>query len=87
MGDEFVSYRFGRPESQPNVNQELRAEVYTAIDDVTHSMVVVVPPPTDGLAAADGRSMWYLCGFPRNCKTLMMCLSGTRPLLCFQLFM
>ena len=59
----------------------VRAEVYTQSEPGQQS-VRHVTPPVEGLAAADGRGPWYLCGCPRSCTTLLLCLSGPRPERC-----
>ena len=62
------------PQSSPRI----RAEVYTQSEPGQQSMRYV-RPPEEGLAAADGRGPWYLCGCPRSCTTMILCLSGPRP--------
>ena len=56
----------------------VRAEVYSQSEPGQQS-VRYVNPPAEGLAAADGRGPWYMCGCPRSCSTMLLCLSGPRP--------
>ena len=80
-GSDFAVNSSIQLRATPQSSSRIRAEVYAQSEPGQQS-VRQVRPPEEGLSAADGRGPWYMCGCPRSCTTMILCLSGPRPERC-----